>query len=172
MNLTPQLLIDGSQPKTPEALLQLLDAQGIQTETLNHDAVFTVEQARAVRPSTGEGHTKNLFVRNKKGRMWLLTAHESRKVNLKETAIALGAKQFSFASEIRLAQYLGVIAGAVSPFALVNDVTRQVRFAFDEDLLSQQYLHIHPLDNRMTTRIKVDDLLRFLKANGHEYAIF
>ena len=153
---------------TPATLSDLLNESGIKHESFSHAPMLTVEDAKADRPPGNEGHTKNLFVRNKKGKMWLFTLHEDREVNLKAISKALNAKHLSFASQQRLMQYMGVIPGAVSAFSILNDVTRAVQFYFDEMLMSHEMLHIHPLVNTMTTSIRRDDLLKFLDKRGHE----
>ena len=164
-------LVNEQPPMTPETLFSMLDKAGIQHHTIYHPPLRTVEDAKAVRPDTDYGHTKNLFVRNKKGAMWLLSLHEDRVVDLKQTAQQVGAGRFSFASSDRLMKYLGVIPGAVSPFSILNDMTNQVTFMIDEALMEHPKWHIHPLDNTMTTTIDRDALLEFLKAQGHEYRL-
>lgn len=153
----------------PEQLLDMLDAQGIRYAVAHHKPVFTVEESRSIRPPEAgeEGQIKNLFLKNKKGRMWLLSLHESREVDLKEAAQALGARRFSFCSPERLMRYLGVVPGAVTPFALLNDHDREVQFCLDEALLSHRVIHAHPLVNSSTVSIGLDDLIRFLDSHGH-----
>lgn len=152
---------------TPEKLLAWLDALGIATRTVEHPAVYTVEQAQQHRLDLQGGFSKNLFVRNKKGRMWLLVLEESRQVRLGELAKALGAGRFSFASAERLGRWLGVEPGSVTPFGLVNDPDGEVTVVVDAGLVALGTLHFHPLVNTMTTAIAAADLLRFLEASGH-----
>lgn len=167
VDTTDEQLVDGGMPHTTQALFALLDRLGIEHHTIEHPPLRTVEEAKTVRPRTDGGYTKNLFVRNKKAEMWLLTLHEDRVLDLKATAGKLNAKSFSFGRPERLMRYLGVKPGAVSPFALLNDTGGEVRFAIDSTLLKHEVLHIHPLDNRMTTTIATRDLLRFLVHTGH-----
>jgi Ala-tRNA(Pro) deacylase len=164
-------LIDGSHPLDCSQLLSMLDAGGIAHKTVTHAPMFTVEDAKSLRAPCDYGHTKNLFVRNKKGRMWLLTLHEDRKVDLKTTAQLVGANRFSFASPERLMQYLGVTQGAVSAFSILNDVTHQVQFYIDEALMEAPALHIHPLINTRTTSIDREALLEFLGKHGFQHRI-
>ena len=154
-----RVLADGGEPMNPDALLSMLELMGIEHEVLTHPPLRTVEDAKRIRPKTDYGHTKNLFVRNKKGKMWLLTLHEDRQVDLKQVAQTLGAGRFSFGSAERLMRYLGVIPGAVSPFAMLNDTSHQVSFVIDEALMSHPKWHIHPLDNRMTVTLERQALL-------------
>jgi Ala-tRNA(Pro) deacylase len=160
-------LDDGSPPMTPEALFRRLDELGIAHETTSHDPVFTVEEAKAVRGELTGGHTKNLFLRNKKGVMWLVVCQEDRLIDLKALARHLGAGRFSFSSADRLMRHLGVIPGAVTPFAVINDKQGVVRVVVDLGILAFERVNFHPLDNAMTTAISGDDLMKFLRAENH-----
>ncbi len=162
-----------SLPLTSEQLYDMLDQAEINYRVLHHAPLMTVEDARAIRgeDETEEGQIKNLFLKNKKGKMWLLTLHEDREINLKQAAIDIGAKRFSFCSAERLMTYLGVVPGAVSPFGLLNDHNREVTFYIDETLLEHQEVHAHPMDNRITVSIGTRDLLRFLDEHGYPHEV-
>jgi Ala-tRNA(Pro) deacylase len=161
-------LADGSAPADPDTLFARLRELGITTQTLTHPPVFTVEEAKQLRGELDGGHTKNLFLRNKKGRMWLVVCLEDREVDLKWLGERLGSGRLSFGSAERLMTYLGVIPGAVTPFALLNDTGHQVEAVLDQGMLgAYARLNFHPLDNRMTTAIAPADLERFLHATGH-----
>jgi Ala-tRNA(Pro) deacylase len=134
---------------------------------------MTVEDAKALRTGfDSEGHIKNLFLRNKKGKMWLFTLHEDTTIDLKQTAIAIGARRFSFGSPERLMEYLGVTPGAVSPFALLNDVHCEVEFYIDAILMEHSVIHAHPLDNRITVTLEREQLLQFLRSHDHPHKVF
>lgn len=163
----PALLENGSAPATPEVLMRHLADLGIEVGTVSHAPVFTVEEAKAVRGEFSGGHTKNLFLRNKKGRMWLIVCPEDRQIDLKDLGQRLGAGRFSFGSADRLIRYLGVIPGAVTPFAVINDHGGAVTLIIDSSLLKMEILNIHPLDNAMTTAITPQDLVRFLESVDH-----
>jgi Ala-tRNA(Pro) deacylase len=160
-------LADGGAPATPEDLFQRLEELGIETDTVHHPAVFTVEEAKALRGELTGCHTKNLFLRDKKGAMWLLVCREDRRVDLKTLAQKLGSARLSFGSPERLMKYLGVIPGAVTPFAVVNDRGGHVVVALDRGMLDQGPWNFHPLANDMTTSIGASDMLRFLEAVDH-----
>jgi len=164
-------LIDGSVPMSSDQVLALLDRSGIAHKTVEHAPMWTVNDAKALRAPCEYGHTKNLFVRNKKGQMWLLTLHEDRQVDLKETAALVGTNRFSFASAQRLMHYLGVIPGAVSPFSILNDISGQVVFYVDQKLLEAPALHVHPLINTRTTTIETEALLSLISAQGHTFNV-
>ena len=160
-------LADGSAPMTPEALLERLDELGIQSQTATHAPVFTVEESKAVCGEIPGGHVKNLFLRNKKGAMWLVTCLEDRQIDLKALGERLGGGRLSFGSAERLMSYLGVIPGAVTPFAAINDKTGAVTVVLDRGIFEHVPVNAHPLGNDMTTALEPDDLVRFLEAENH-----
>ena len=163
----PAVLADGSAPATPDDLFARLGALGIATRTMRHPPVFTVEEAKTLRGELEGAHTKNLFLRNKKGRMWLVVCLEDRQIDLKQLGETLQGGRLSFGSAQRLMTYLGVIPGAVTPFALMNDHGGAVEAMLDRALEDYAVLNFHPLDNAMTTQIAPADLIAFLKATGH-----
>ncbi len=163
----PFVLADGSPAMGPEQFLARLDSMGIPHRTFAHQPVFTVAESKLERGELEGAHVKNLFLRNKKGAMWLVTCLEDRQIDLKRLADKLGAGRFSFASADRLMKYLGVIPGAVTAFAVINDNERCVRFVLDHALLEAPVINLHPLTNAMTTSIAPADLLRFLEATHH-----
>ena len=169
------ILDDESKPCSRAELLELLSRLKIEHKTVSHDAMFTVAQSKSLRETDShDGYTKNLFVRNKKGVMWLITCNEDRRLDLKTLAAAMGYKgsngRFSFASKDRLSRHLGVSPGAVSPLALINDTRNLVQFAIDISLLEHEVIHIHPLDNHYTTTISVQNLIQFAEYTGHKPA--
>jgi Ala-tRNA(Pro) deacylase len=167
---------DGAEaplPTSPEALLQRLDDLGIAYRNVSHPPVFTVEEAKALRGELPGHHIKNLFLRNKKGQMWLVTCLEDRAVDLKVLAERLGAGRFSFGSADRLMTYLGVRPGAVTPFAVINDKEGAVTMVLDSGMMvdgpgpEKELVNCHPLVNTMTTALAPADLVHFLEAEGH-----
>ena len=160
-------------PTSPDALLARLAALGIASHTVDHKPVFTVEESRELRGQLPGGHVKNLFLRNKKEDMWLVTVEESKRVDLKSlgeklTGATGGAAKLSFGSPDRLMTYLGVLPGSVTPLALVNDKAHKVQPVLDRALLSMNPLHCHPLTNDMTLSLAPADLLKFIEACGHK----
>ena len=155
-------------PLSPDDLFAKLDSLAIAATTVKHPPLFTVEQSKALRGELPGGHTKNLFLKDKKDRMWLVTAEEDRAIDLKALGTALGASgRVSFGSPERLMRHLGVTPGAVTPFGLANDTAGQVSFVLDEGLMRHAVLNFHPLTNEATTAIARADFLRFLDAIGH-----
>ena len=155
-------------PLTPDALFERLETLGIETRTVTHDPVFTVEEAKGLRAAMPGGHCKTLFLRDKRGeRHWLLVCDEDRRVDLKALAGRLGASRLSFGSPDRLWRMLGVMPGSVTPFALVNDGDQAITVLLDRQMLAHAVLHYHPLENTMTTAIEPGDLVKFIEACGH-----
>lgn len=158
---------------TKEDCLAWLSAHGIAHETRDHDALHTVEEAQAARALWGPpwdmgGHCKNLFLKDKKGALFLVVTLEHRPLRLNSLGRPLGAARLSFASPDLLWQALGVKPGSVTPFALINDHETRVTAVFDAPMLEHERLHYHPLDNRSTTAISRDGLLALARATGHE----
>jgi len=149
------------------ALYQRLEAIGIDWKTHGHAPAYTVEQARALRGALPGGHTKNLFLKDRKGGLWLIVLRENLRLDLNALARQLGSPRFSFGASDLLAATLGVPPGAVTPFALLNDRAGNVRVVLDEDMLRLDPLNFHPLRNDKTTAIAASDLLRFVDACGH-----
>lgn len=160
-------LVDGSVPLSPAAFLARLESLEIPHRSFEHAPVFTVEESKRSRGNLGGAHVKNLFLRNKKGDMWLVTCLEDRRVDLKRLGENLGAGRLSFASPERLMKYLGVVPGAVTTFAVINDSGGAVNVALDRMLLEASHINLHPLTNAMTITIAARDLPRFLEAVGH-----
>ncbi len=161
----------GGAPATPEELFAFLDGLGIASRTVEHPAVFTVEEAKALRGSLPGGHVKSLFLRNKKGAIWLVVAEEDRAVDLKALGAAIGAGRVSFGSPERLMAHLGVVPGAVTPLGLINDRDRRVQPVIDQGLLTHALVNVHPLRNDRTTTMASGDLIRFVEACGHRPTI-
>jgi Ala-tRNA(Pro) deacylase len=156
-------------PKTPEQLFAALDALGIRHRTVTHPPLFTVEQSRALRGQIPGGHTKNLFLRDKKHALYLVTAEEDAEIELKGLHRLLGASgRFSFGASELLREVLGVAPGAVTPFGAINDTEGRVTVVLDAALMRHDTVNCHPLVNTMTTSIAREDLLKFLRATGHE----
>lgn len=158
--------VDDATP-AETALFNRLGELGIKTVTVSHPPVFTVDEAKRLRGSLPGGHCKSLFLRNKKGEMWLVVTLEDRVLDLKVLGERIGAGRVSFGSAERLMQYLGVIPGAVTPFAIVNDRERLVKLVLDAEMMRHTPLNYHPLRNDRTTAITPEDLVRFLEAEGH-----
>jgi len=154
-------------PATPDDLFAFLDRLGIAHATVTHAPLFTVEQSQALRGTIPGGHTKNLFLKDKKDTVFLVVAPEEARVDLKTLHHRLGASRFSFGSAALLEELLGVTPGAVTAFGAINDTAARVNVVIDTGLMEHATINCHPLVNTMTTSIGRDDLVKFLEATGH-----
>lgn len=164
----PSQLINEAQPATVADVEALLEQLAIDYSTVSHPSMFTVEDSQKFRNNVPGGYSKNLFLRNKKGRMGLVTLCEDRQVDLRELGDQIGLGRVSFGSPQRLMHYLGVRPGAVTPLSVINDVTSQVTAFIDSALLRQHPLHFHPCDNSHTTTLSATELIGYMKACDHE----
>ena len=155
-------------PATPEALHRRLNDLGIRSTTVEHPPVFTVEDSKRLRGELPGGHCKSLFLKDKKGTLWLVVALEDRPIDLKDLRRRIGAQNLSFGKPELLMDVLGVEPGSVTPFALINDRKRRVNVVLDRAMMAMDLLNYHPLTNRATTTIAATDLLLFVRACGHE----
>jgi Ala-tRNA(Pro) deacylase len=155
-------------PAAPDDLFAYLDSLGIAHKTVTHPAVFTVDEARALRGAIAGGHTKNLFLRDKKGAAFLVVALENALIELKSLHRLIGASgRFSFGSAELMRELLGVEPGSVTPFAAINDTAGRVTVVLDAAMMAHDVLNFHPLVNTGTTTISRQALLKFLEATGH-----
>ncbi len=153
---------------TRDILLQRLAALGIDAETVDHPAVYTVDESKRLRGDLPGAHSKNLFLKDKKGRLWLVVTLEDRHIDLKALRKTIGAAQLSFGKPDLLQEVLGIDPGSVTPFGVINDTTARVSVVLDDGLLAFEALNFHPLTNTATTRLSPDGLLAFLRDTGHE----
>ena len=152
---------------TPDDLFAFFDRLGIAHATVMHPPLFTVEQSRALRGEIPGGHTKNLFLRDKREALYLVVALEDAAIDLKTLHRRLDAGRFSFGSAELLRAVWGVEPGAVTPFGAINDAAARVQVVLDAAMMGCATLNYHPLVNTMTTAIARDDLVKFLAATGH-----
>ncbi len=155
-------------PKTAAEFFRFLDDLDIPHSTKTHPPVFTVAESESLRDAIPGGHTKNLFVKDKKDQYFVLTVEERATVDLKTVHKVIGAaSRVSFGRPEKLMEYLGVVPGAVTVFGAFNDAGGNVTFVLDEELMKHDVINGHPLSNDATTSIGRDDLIRFLEATGH-----
>lgn len=159
-------------PASPEDLIAYLKDLGVETDTVEHPPLRTVEDSQSLRGDIPGGHTKNLFVKDKKSRIFLLVLGEEAVVDLKRVHEKIGAQgRVSFGSAELLEEAWGVQPGAVTPFGAINDKAGRVTVVLDEGLLAHERVNFHPLVNTRTTGLKSADLVKFLRATGHEPVI-
>jgi Ala-tRNA(Pro) deacylase len=160
--------MDLTMPASRADLFRRFDDLGIATKTVEHAPVFTVEEAQRVHGGIPGGHCKNLFCKDEKGALWLLVCLEEARVDLKAAPAKIGSKRLSFGKPDLLMEVLGVEPGSVTPFALINDAANRVTVILDEAMMGEPLLNYHPLSNDATTSISADDLLKFIRACGHQ----
>jgi Ala-tRNA(Pro) deacylase len=149
-------------------LRRRLDELGIAHTTFAHPPVYTVEEAERHTGHLPGGHCKNLFLKDRKGGLWLLVCLNQRRIDINRLAKVLGCARLSFGRAELLEEVMGVAPGGVTPFALINDRERRVQPLLDRAMLAYEQLNFHPLTNAATTTIAATDLPRFIAACGHE----
>lgn len=155
-------------PATPDQLFATFDDLGIAHTTHQHRPVFTVDESRDLKAALPGGHTKNLFLKDKKGRLFLLSALGDAVIDLTAVSKLVGSGRFSFGNADLLMRHLGVTPGSVTVFAILNDTERNVTLLLDEGLFAHDPVNFHPLRNDATTAVSPADLLKFCRATGHE----
>jgi Ala-tRNA(Pro) deacylase len=154
--------------KTRADLFALLDAEGISHSTLDHPAVFRVGEGDEIKAALPGGHTKNLFLKDAKGQLWLISALGQTQIDLKRLHTVIGSGRLSFGSPELMLETLGVTPGSVTAFGLINDAGRRVRFVLDAALAGSDPVNFHPLTNTATTAVSQAGFRRFLAALGVE----
>lgn len=161
-------------PHTPEQLLTYLNTHQIPYTHYNHPRLFTCEQAKEIiaqmsMPGMG---IKNLFLKDSKKNLYLISATYDTQVDLKTTGKALNAKELRFADANLLMTHLGVEPGSVTPLAMINDSTHQVNMIIDAALLQHDLIQVHPLSNDATVVMKPADLIRFFDSLQIPYRVY
>lgn len=152
--------------KTKADLFAFFDAHGIDHSTLNHPAVFRVGEGEEIKAGLPGAHTKNLFLKDGKDRLWLISAKDTTRIDLKRLPDVIGSARLSFGNEALMAETLGVTPGSVTAFALINDAEHRVRFVLDRALAEADIVNFHPLTNTATTAVSRAGFARFLQAIG------
>ncbi len=155
-------------PATREELFAKLSSLGIETTTCDHPPVYTVEEAQALRGQIPGGHCKNLFLKDDKGKIWLIVCLEDAQVDLKAAPAKIGSRRLSFGKPELLMEVLGIEPGSVTPFALINDRDGRVNVVLDAAMMAHEFVSYHPLQNTATTTIRSADLVTFIRACGHD----
>jgi Ala-tRNA(Pro) deacylase len=158
-----------TEVKSKQDLFNALDDLGIEYKNFDHEPVFTVEESVSLRDDIPGGHTKNLFLKDKKSNYFLVTLEEDAVVDLKTIHTIIGAKgRVSFGKPDKLMEYLGVAPGSVTALSVINDTQLNVTMVIDAPLLEHDIINCHPLINDATTSLSRDDLIKFAKHFGHD----
>jgi Ala-tRNA(Pro) deacylase len=158
-------------PATPDDLFVVFKQLGIAYSLHHHIPLFTVADSLEIEKGIPGRHCRNLFVRDKKERMFLVSALNETRIDLKKLAPAIGADRLSFGSPERLHRHLGVKPGSVCPFAVINDRDNLVTPVLDADMMTCDLINFHPLLNTMTVGLTPADLLTFMAHIGHNPVI-
>lgn len=161
--LSPESML----PTSPAALLRILQDLEIDHEIHRHPPIFTVEAGVHLKEKIPGLHCRNLFLCDKKKKMFLVVLGNDTHVDLKKLDVLIGAARLSFGSADRLGQYLGIYPGAVCPFAAINDKNHQVKIILDAAMMRAEIVNYHPLDNAQTISLSPAGLLRFFDYTGH-----
>ncbi|WP_298160354.1 prolyl-tRNA synthetase associated domain-containing protein [Brevundimonas sp.] len=151
-----------------ETLLAWMAEREIEQTTHDHPAVFTVDEGHEIKAAMPGAHTKNLFLKDKKGRLWLISARQDTVIDLKAAPRTIGSDRVSFGNETLMVETLGVKPGSVTALGLINDVDRRVNFVIDKRLWEADVVNFHPLTNTATTALTQGAFRRFLSEIGRE----
>ncbi len=157
-----------TMPVTPQQLFKQLEKLNIPYNSYDHPPLHTVEESRELRGKICGGHCKNLFLKDKKGQLWLLVCLEDAQVNMKTLNSKIGSARLSFGKPELLLEVLGVTPGSVTPFSLINDRELRVNVILDQKMMAFDKLNYHPLTNEQTITISRENLLVFIRACGHD----
>lgn len=162
--LQPEL----SLPTTPEDLFKILRNIEIPYSLHHHRPIFTVADGEDLKAEIPGVHCRNLFLRDKKKKMFLIVAANETAIDLKKLQPLIGADRLSFGSADRLWENLGIRQGYVSPFCVVNDTDHKVGLVLDKSMMDAEIVNYHPMDNGMTVGLSPEDLLKFFDHTGHD----
>ena len=157
---------------TPNELIRLLDIRGYDYDFHEHDALFTVEDSNELRGEIKGLHSKNLFLKNKKNKFYLLSCHEFSKINLKSISKSFDLGNVSFAKKEYLLELLGISPGSVTPFALLKNTENNIDLYLEDKMHESEFINFHPLTNKATITIKSRDFIEFMIENKKKIHIF
>ena len=152
--------------KTRADLIAFFDAHGVDHDTTDHAAVFRVGEGEGIKDDIPGAHTKNLFLKDAKGRLWLISAQDDTQIDLKRLHTVIGSARLSFGSAELMEEVLGVTPGSVTAFALINDVEHRATFVLDRRLAEAERVNFHPMTNTATTGVSQAGFAKFLQALG------
>ena len=153
-------------PATPAELFAFLDAIGADHATTEHQAVFRVGDGEEIKQAIPGAHTKNLFLKDAKDQLWLISARDRTVIDLKRLHPVIGSARLSFGSPALMEAVLGVTPGSVTAFGLINDTGHRVRFVLDRKLAEAERVNFHPLTSTATTGVSQAGFRSFLAAVG------
>ena len=152
---------------TEAQFLEFLDAQHIPYQRVEHPPVYTCEEAERLRPKLPGVSTKNLFLRDRQGAVYLVVTACEKKLDLKKLGQQMGAAKLHFGSEDKLWEVLGLTRGSVTVMGLINDAERRVQLWVDAEIWQEDNFLCHPLVNTATLLLSKSSLERFFEISGH-----
>jgi len=155
-----------------KVFIKLLSDKGYDYDLQEHEALFTVDDSNKLRGQIKGSHSKNLFLKNKKNKFFLISCEEFTDINLKKISKSLDLGNVSFAKEEYLINLLGIKAGSVTPFALLNDTENKIDFYLEEKLYNSEFVNFHPLTNTATITMKCNKFIEFMIENYKKIHIF
>lgn len=158
-------------PTSKDQLISILDDLTIIHKLYEHEPIFTVEEGEHLKKSIPGMHCRNLFLRDKKKKMFLVVAANETQIDLKKLQTVLDCGRISFGSGDRLWENLGIRQGSVNPFCIINDRDQNVRIILDAHMMAQPLVNYHPMDNAWTIGLSPDDLIRFIEHTSHDAEI-
>ncbi|MCK5284858.1 MAG: prolyl-tRNA synthetase associated domain-containing protein [Alphaproteobacteria bacterium] len=168
MNIQDETTKNVPLPTSPDILLKTLDMLDIDYRIYKHEPIFTVEEGIHLKAEIPGVHCRNLFLRDKKKKMFLVVAANETKINLKTLPDLIGSARLSFGSTERLWMYLGIRPGSVCPFCVMNDKEHAVQVILDASMMKADIVNYHPLDNAQTISLTPDNMLKFFTHTGHK----
>ena len=165
-------MTEDKTPRPPafdrDRLLDWMAANDVAQTTHDHPAVFRVDEGHELKAAMPGAHTKNLFLKDKKGRLWLISARQDTVIDLKRAPKTIGSDRLSFGNEALLYETLGLTPGSVTALGLINDSEQRVTFVLDKALWDADVVNFHPLTNTATTALAQAEFRRFLRLVGRE----
>lgn len=160
-----------SKSQDEKTLLNLLDQHSIEYQLYQHEPAFTVAESDHLLQIIPGTHSKNLFVKDKKNKYFLISVPHNKKVDLTQLSKIIAHGRFSFTNADDLLHYLGLIPGSVTPYGLLNDLNRHVTFVLDKAFLNQAAINFHPLRNDMTISTSSEAFLKFCELVEHKPSV-
>ena len=157
-----------AKPAQPGELFAFLNHLRIEHFTVEHPPFFTMGDGDLWHGKIPGMRCKNLFLKDKRGKIWLALVPGDKRVDLAKLEKWGNAPKLSFGKPELLLEVLGLRPGSVTPFGLLNDTARKVTLIIDEDVHASEWVNFHPLHNAASTALRTEDLLRFVRTLGYE----
>ncbi|HEY2049015.1 MAG TPA: YbaK/EbsC family protein [Caulobacteraceae bacterium] len=151
---------------TRAELFAFFEKHAIAHFTTEHPAVFRVGEGEEMKAEIAGAHSKNLFLKDNRDQLWLVSAEQHTAIDLKRLPSVIGSGRLSFGSPGLMQETLGVTPGSVTALGLANDRDGRIRFVLDAVLAQADQVNFHPLENTATTTLSREGFGAFLAALG------